>query len=123
PHFFASEHDVHSVARFGARSVQKDVHSGNVPVHKTSTGECVYCRVQIGAAQQQIHILRKADRCCVNTSDPIGDGVSPDDCVWNTSPIERPGGAQQSSAHVVHGAIHPFQCNGAGYHGHILPFI
>jgi hypothetical protein len=51
PYLLASELDMHGVARFGGWSIQEEVDSSGVTVHKSGGGECGGRRVEIGAAE------------------------------------------------------------------------
>ena len=59
-HVFSSEGDVDSVAGFRVGAIKEEVDTGDVPIDEARGFESRLGCVQIGAVDQQVHVLREA---------------------------------------------------------------
>ena len=63
----AGEHEMHRVPRLGRWSVQKHVDARGMAMHEPRSLESRSSRLEIGPADQEIHVLRVADRSLIHT--------------------------------------------------------
>ena len=108
PHFLVGKDNVNGIAGFGAYTIEKDVHPGNVTVYKTGGFEGDPGGVEILTAYKHVHVLRIADGGFVNAGDPQGHGVAAGDGIGDVGGPEGGGGPQKTLAHFFHGVDHPF---------------
>ena len=101
---FTSEDDVHCVPGFRVGPVEERVNAGDVPIDETSGFESRLGRVQIGAKDQQVHVLGKAHGRLIDAPHPRGNRIAPDYSVGDPRVFQRCGCAQQAVFDEFHGS-------------------
>jgi hypothetical protein len=105
----AGEHHVHSVARTGACAIKEEFNSGGAAIYEAGTGERGLGPFKIWSSDQNVYILRVADRCEINGCHPCGDRVATQDGVRHTGGLKSPGGSKESLSDQFHGVNHPLK--------------
>ncbi len=97
---------MHSIARAGARPIEKHVDAGGVPVDKAGLCQGLGRPAKIRAAEHEIHILREAHGRLVDLLHPGHHGVTTDHRVGNSRGLEGRRRTQQPVANLLHGTLH-----------------
>ena len=105
----AREDNMHRVPGLGFGTVQEHVHSFDVAMDESRLPEGLLRSVEIPSTQDDIDILRVANRGFVHPRHPGRHGVAAHYGVGDFRLLQSTRGAEQPAAHLFHGPDHPFQ--------------
>ena len=105
----AREDNVHRVPGLGFGTVQEHVHALDVAMDEPRLPEGLRRGLEIRSTQDDIDILRVANRGFVHPCHPGRHGVASHHGVGDLRLLQGTRGAEQPVAHLLHGPDHPFQ--------------
>lgn len=119
--FFASVKQMDGVSRAAVGHVDKTVDAHEFVMLEADRLQCHLDGVEVGTADQNIHVLRVADSRSINSRDPRGDGIASGNRVGDFRLFQCSGGSTGSFTDGFHGFDHPFPGEVLKFNSHSLP--